>query len=372
MRHHDCTQGNVSADTPLAAVFGGSAFSSAGHMPLPQLLAAKRLTRVKDLISVAPWELRDWLLITEEQAADILGHAWAACAAAPVSAWDLDMELQSSHLTSALAHPTVAPLPTLDHALGSKGLSGSLVEVAGPPGVGKTQFCLHAAALIAAAGGEVFWLDTERTFSAPRLLELLESLAQTAVAEEVTSPGMAALQRIRHRVCTSLEELQTVVAELAQRARQGSQLPALVVLDSVASVARVEGDATESRKTVNIRRSSALSSLASLLKVLVSPPVPSGNPQHNNLTRPPGVVVTNQVMGDPTLGGSRVTLGNVWHHAVNWRLVLSHLPPGGPGNLGLKEQADPSGRRYLHVEKSPCSPQVVVPFCVGAAGLREL
>lgn len=361
----------MSADTPLATVFGGSAFAGAGHMPLPQLLAAKRLMRLKDLISVAPWELRDWLLVTEDQAAEILQHAWAACAATPVSAWDLDTECQSSHVDPATAHQTVAPLPTLGAALGSNGLSGSLVEVAGPPSVGKTQFCLHAAALAAAAGGEVFWLDTERTFSAPRLLELLESMALTAVADEPRSPGMAALQRIRHRVCTSLEELQTVVAELAQRARQGSQLPALVVLDSVASVARVEGDATESRKTVTIRRASALSRLASLLKVLVSPPVPSRSLQHN-LSRPPGVVVTNQVMGDPTLGGSRVTLGNVWHHAVNWRLVLSHLPPGGQVNLGLKEQADPSGRRYLHVEKSPCSPQVVVPFCVGAAGLREL
>ena len=43
------------------------------------------------------------------------------------------------------------PLPSLERAL--QGLP-ALLEVAGPPGAGKTQFCLHTAALTAANGGE--------------------------------------------------------------------------------------------------------------------------------------------------------------------------------------------------------------------------
>ncbi|CAK9022514.1 unnamed protein product [Durusdinium trenchii] len=82
-------------------------------------------------------------------------------------------------------------------------------------------------------------------------------------------------------------------------------------------------------------------------------------------------VVTNQVMGDPTSGAARVTLGHVWHHSVNWRLVLSHLPPG-PGGPGSKEQADPFGRRYLLVEKSPCCETLTIPFSITEHGLNEL
>eukprot|EP00434_Breviolum_minutum_P042994 symbB.v1.2.038294.t1/scaffold5911.1/size22511/1 len=243
----------------------------------------------------------------------------------------------------------MAPLPSLHRAFG--GLP-ALLEVAGPPGVGKTQFCLHAAALTAASGNEVFWLDTERSFSAQRLLEMLEYLHPGEAA-------MQALQRVRHKVCDSLQELQGNIAELCQsKAALYGAMPALLVIDSVASVARREGE-------ISIpKRQAALSSLASSLKVLVAP-----NPGRPKVI-PPSVVVTNQVMGNPG-SNARVSLGHVWHHALNWRLVLSHVPPG-PNGLGSKEQADPFGRRYLMVEKSPSCATLILPFNISEQGLTEL
>ncbi|CAE8643437.1 unnamed protein product [Polarella glacialis] len=346
----------LTADAPLEAIFGhSSGTSEAGCGPLSELLRAKRLTCLRDVVHLPVWELRDWLLLPEDQATAVLQRAWAACAAPPVTAWDLSREANVSPEGGGRKRISVpAPLPSLGAALGFSGsLSGAFVEVAGPPGAGKTQFCLHAAALTAAAGGEVFWLDTEHTFSPSRVLELLEAamlrrLGDTAGSyqAEVASLALESLQRIRHRVCMSLQELHAVVAELAQRAQQGGALPALVVVDSVAAVARNDGDPNESRRTLIPRRQAALSAIASLLKALVAP---SGlrhakEQQLGEEAVTPGVVVTNQVMGDPVAGGSRVTLGHVWHHAVNWRLVLSHLPPGGVQGLGTKERADQTGR----------------------------
>ena len=80
----------------------------------------------------------------EEEATALLARAWAACASMPMSAWDLAARGQTLRRQRM-------PLPTLERAL--QGLP-TLLEVAGPPGAGKTQFCLHAAALSAANGGE--------------------------------------------------------------------------------------------------------------------------------------------------------------------------------------------------------------------------
>ncbi|CAE7570435.1 RAD51B [Symbiodinium sp. CCMP2592] len=310
------------------------------------------LSNLKDFVSVPPWELRDWLLITEEEATELLSLAWAATAAPAISAWDLAAD------NEAVVRPRPCPLPSLSLALGAGGLSAALVEVAGPPGVGKTQFCLHAAALIAACGHDVFWIDTERTFSAQRVHEMLEvQLSASARPQEAAAQATQAMQRIKHRACSSLQELHDFCSELAGRALRGAPLPGLLVIDSVAAVARVDGSGD--RRVQIPRRQALLSSLASQLKVLVA------RPRQRRLQEPPGaispgVVVTNQVMGDPSAGISRVTLGHVWHHSVNWRLVLSHLPPGSAGGPGSKEQADPFGRRYLFVEKSPCFKSMAV------------
>lgn len=314
--------------------------------------------------------------------------------------WGLGLpELAGNPTAASLGSNTASqtPLPSLTAALGGS-IAGSFVELAGPPGVGKTQFCFHLAALAAAAGGNVYWLDAEQTFSPQRMLELLKSAmlqhsSRTSGAhptsnelDQIECKALCALGRIRHRVCRTLQELHTVLLGLYKQITQAHfgdtgrkhpsggettmdiALPALVVVDSIASVARNEGDVHANRHAVIPRRQAVLSAMASLLKELVAH-VP-GAQQTALAYRPPGVVVTNQVAGDPTGGASKVTLGHVWHHAVNWRLVLSHMPPGFAQRYGTKEVAA-GDRRFLHVEKSPSSPPITVQFAIGAGGLVE-
>lgn len=368
MASSDHRQKPLSPKDPVEALFLGSVLNEkvqGSHGPFVGIcgvLRSKRIETVHDLVYIEPWELRDWLLSPEEEVLELLRRAWAACAAPLASAWDL------ARAADATARQGCAtPLASLSQALGGS-LRGSFLEVAGPPGTGKTQLCLHVACLTAASGGEVYWLDTERTFSPERALEMLSAilaLPQTG-AEQIRTLALQALTRIRHRVCSSLQELCSITAELAQSVQQARKsklpvpgFPSLVIVDSVASVARNDGDAMADPRVAIPRRQAALSALAGSIKKLVA----SGSPI--------GVVVTNQVFGDPIAGGSKVALGHVWHHAVNWRLVLSHLPPGDARGYGTKERSV-QGRRFLLVEKSPCSPPLVIRFAITAAGLEEI
>lgn len=357
----------LASDTPLEVFLRSDAVAL-------HLLLAHNIRRLRDLVCLPTCEVRDWLLLPEGEAAEFLMRACGACAAPVVNALDL--------AAGELARPPLQTmLPSLDAALGGS-IAGVFLEVAGPPGTGKTQLCHHLAAQGAATGFKVFWLDTENTFSAGRVLEILEAsggtllvggaatgggavAGQQASAANLRALALGALQRIRRRQCATLQELHSVAAELEKQSRYGGELPGIIIVDSVAAAARVgSGDSAQSRREHIIQRQAALSALAGLLKsTLAAAPGGVG-------AAPPGIVVTNQVMGDPSAGGSKVALGYVWHHAVNWRLVLSHLPPNDPRGLGVKEQSI-SGRRYLRVEKSPCA----APFCteigIGPAGVWE-
>lgn len=358
------------AESPIQALLGGDTV-------LCDLLHARKVHSIRDLLYLPAWELRDWLLVPEHEAAAVIARAWAVCAAPATTAWEL----------ATLQPPVRVPLPleSLGAAVGG-GLSGTFMEVAGPAGVGKTQFCLHLAALAAAEGGEVFWLDTEGTFTAPRALEMLEAICSGTSrlggtaggfvfnADEVRNRALKALSRIRRHPCASLQELHNIVSELDVRARHGEVLPALIVVDSIAAVARNEGDTSESRRVQIPRRQAALNVLAGLFKALVAG---RGEPQARSsrsplcAPAPPGIIVTNQVAGDPSSGRSRVTLGHVWHHAVNWRLVLSHQSPAVAAGMGTKEQSL-GGHRFLCVEKSPSSAPIVIEFGIGRDGLEEV
>jgi len=330
----------ILAEAKLETVYGS-------NRALCELLYSKGVRSLGDVIYLAPWELRDWLMVSEDVATSVISLAWDAFAVNSSSAWDF--------MERAACNVVPIPLTSLSEAAGG-GLSGLFVEVAGAPGVGKTQLCSHTAALTAAQGGEVFWLDTERTFSPPRILELLEAIFSPS-AGNAKDLALGALKRIRARICSSLQELDSVVAELVVCSRRGDSVPALVVVDSIAALARNSGDALAKSSSVIPARQRALNALASKLKMLVD------RPAAQKLTAP-AVIVTNQVMGDPVGGGTKVALGLVWHHAVNWRLVLSCG--------SLRDGRNPECRRLLHVEKSPCAAPFTIRYAITHRGVEEV
>nr|QDO16451.1 DNA repair protein RAD51-like protein 2 [Crypthecodinium cohnii]USW07893.1 DNA repair protein RAD51-like protein 2 [Crypthecodinium cohnii] len=335
------------AEAPLEALFGEDNEAICGA------LRARKVQSVKELAYVAAWELKDWLLIPEPEAEAILARSWAACACQPNSAYALAQNVDEYG-------EVPPPLPSLQVAFGGS-LKGSFVEVAGPPGVGKTQFCLQAAASTSARGGEVFWLDTERTFSPQRLLELLTAQVDLDGRGSQDS-ALQALEHIRCRTCSSLPELQSAVQEIAECAYRRERLPSLLIVDSIAAAARHQEDVR--------KRQAALNQIASNLKSLVSSTSDAAESMEASC---PAVIVTNQVSGDPTSAGYKVALGHMWHHAVNWRLILRHESGGSSALHGPRScQPDRAPIRTLVVEKSPCCGPQAIPFFVTSEGLREI
>jgi len=78
-------------------------------------------------------------------------------------------------------------LPSLDHVLGGGLSRGTLSEIVGPAGVGKTQLCLMLTAVTGLAetmgglgeGTGVLFFDTESKFSAQRLVEIAQAQASS-------------------------------------------------------------------------------------------------------------------------------------------------------------------------------------------------
>ena len=270
-------------------------------------------------------------------------------------------------------------LPAVDAALRGGVPAGSITEVVGPAGLGKTQLCLTLSVAATRAvdagglGGAVAYFDTENKFSSARLLQIArarfpgqyeapeaaESLATRVLIFTPYAQGghgggdgaSAALLRL-------LESLERHIVARGIR---------FIVVDSIASLMRAESaDTLEAR----MRLQDILGRQAAVLKRYAEDfalPVLAVNQ------------VTTRVGGGPahSLGGSRprhgsndeadgrrereldresyltAALGYKWAHAVNTRLLV---------------EAD-GGGRVLSIAKSPLAPNASAPYAVDARGI---
>lgn len=128
-------------------------------------------------------------------------------------------------------------LHSLDQALEGGYPLGSLTELVGPAGAGKSQLCLlAAAAALAAAEGGVIYLDTERKFSAARFSQMLFNIIDDSRGE--TPDGDTIRSHMERVVVFHIdssmqltEQLQTLDEVILDKDAK------LVVLDSIASLA---------------------------------------------------------------------------------------------------------------------------------------
>ncbi|GLC45956.1 DNA repair protein RAD51 [Pleodorina starrii] len=358
------------------------------------------MTTARDVLLLGPLDLMELLGLTWSQAAQLLADVSAQITPPYTTAWEA-----LAQLTAAEGPPPLRTgLPTLDGALRLGLPAGSITELVGPGGVGKSQMC-HMMALAAALPAEqgglaagVVYIDTERKFSAARLAEMVRARAAAAAAAGNRAGGAAphggngdaggggggggalvseVLQRVvvmtpgrTEELVGALESLQTIV--LRHKAR-------LVVIDSIAALARTEygnvpgggGDGSGAGGGLGgggggglvgsiLERQQVLGRIASQLKALAE-----------SLRVP--VLVTNQVTTriTPAAGGQQppggggggggggtltAALGTKWAHCVNLRLVLERLHE----------------RRFLKVAKSPSCANVVLEYVIGPTGLQQV
>ncbi|XP_057315165.1 DNA repair protein RAD51 homolog 2-like isoform X1 [Hydractinia symbiolongicarpus] len=201
-------------------------------------------------------------------------------------------------------------LSKLDDVLHGGLPAGTITEIAGPPGCGKTQFCIMMSAVTALqSGSNVVYIDTENAFTAKRFLEIVKikvgPVNHDQIALDIASKVIVYLES----TCESLLERLNILEDVIINKKVD-----LIILDSVASLARKEFG----HQAVLTDRNEMLMRQAAKLKYYA---------ETFNIP----VLVTNQIstqVSDSEFGNvSCVTaaLGNTWAHAVNSRLMVTFV-----------------------------------------------
>eukprot|EP00038_Savillea_parva_P028934 m.67844 g.67844 ORF g.67844 m.67844 type:complete len:436 (+) comp8472_c0_seq2:61-1368(+) len=372
----------------------------------------KSINTVGDVLSRPMFDLIESVGLTLSQACLLMDRAAAAATPQHCTAAIL---LQGGHVKTAAPTPSTAStqghacvvdnttvahashqrfistsVSTLDAALRGGVLAGTVTEIGGPPGAGKTQFCTMMAVQGAlpqragGLGGTVVFIDTEGAFTAERFVEMARGRCHTNAQDLVEVVNRVKV--IHEPTCASLLARLQSLEELIIKWRVR-----VVIVDSIASLVRKEYDAQSSRE-----RSELLATEAALLKriadkfgivVLVSNQVTTlfsdrdeyhasawttsshvhskdtSDTYEPSTTAGPADVEEDDndgVMHDVDSGvghGSFVTtaLGNTWSHAVNTRLVLEFI--------------EGTANRLVRIIKSPLVPKASCEVSITSGGL---
>jgi RAD51-like protein 1 len=250
--------------------------------------------------------------------------------------------------------------------------SSALTECVGPPGVGKTQLCYTLCASVAAGGHGVVYLDTESAFNAERLIEVASAMHGGDVADVA--------ERVVVYACDSCDAISRVLSALDDDMIERDVR--LLVVDSIASVVRREGDADTHRL-----RHNSVAAIASRLKFLAETfdvPVVATNHVTTAMRRARGFNFQQQqqssssssVTSESDTAILTAALGVFWSHSVNARLVLEYRheqeqqEPGGEGASSSLTSA--ATVRHLTVAKSPLLPVSTIAYRITSAGIEFL
>lgn len=256
----------------------------------------------------------------------------------------------------------------LDALFGGPGIPlGTITEIAGKAGLGKTQICLQLCATVqvpaelGGLGGRAVYLDTEGDFCGERMAEVGEATKRDVLAALQTQERNAFedhvfTDSVFYKRIQSLEDLVKVVCSLEDdiiKKRPGIRL---VVVDSIAYHFRYLDDEVKEYAADFKKRTPKLYRIAQIL----------GRIAHEYGI---AVVLTNQMttkfQGKGALSTGRETpcLGKSWSHCSTQRVILSRHP-----------SADHI--RVARLAKSPITdtvgPRSVAPYCITPDGIRDL
>lgn len=259
-------------------------------------------------------------------------------------------------------------IPTLDDSLRGGIHVGHVTELVGPAGAGKTQFCLSLAATAAAPATHngletgVLYVDTERRFSASRVLEIARTRLNVTDHQDATSLA----DRIAVVRTENIEDLRSRVAWLQTSLGAVEGGVRLVVIDSVAAMARCS-----SKNDAGIPDTETLGVLAASLKRLAD-------------VFGVAVVVTNQVASRAT-SSARVgacddedivaALGIQWAHGVNVRVAMDFqgaLAEQRACTAARGLELHRGRQRWLEVAKCPHAHCARVAYRVTERGVEEI
>uniref|UniRef100_G1NTV8 RAD51 paralog B n=2 Tax=Myotis lucifugus TaxID=59463 RepID=G1NTV8_MYOLU len=199
-----------------------------------------QIVTCQDFLCLSPLELMKITGLSYRGVHELLCVVSRACAPRMQTAYEI--KAQRSAALSPAFLPTT--LSALDEALHGGVACGSLTEITGPPGCGKTQFCIMMSVLatlptnMGGLEGAVVYIDTESAFSAERLIEIAESrFPRYFDTEEKLLLTSSKVHLYRELSCDEVQQrIESLEEEIISKGVK------LVIIDSVASVVRKEFD----------------------------------------------------------------------------------------------------------------------------------
>jgi len=224
---------------------------------------------------------------------------------------------------------------------------GSITELVGPAGVGKSQCCMMLTVLASLSsdsdsGGGVIYLDTEGAFSPSRLVEIAES----RFPEHFASP-----ESLRHLMSSVIVYQDTTTDKLLLRFKSLEPVIIekkirLIVIDSIAAPVRIKFDREhfQQRQTMLSELAATMKFLAEQfgLSILVTNQVTTKFNQPNATT---AETAESKLFDASSLSAA---LGVAWAHSVNTRFSFQ----------------DCGTKKLFTIAKSPLVPVSSHPFRV--------
>ncbi|KAH0929969.1 hypothetical protein HID58_015696 [Brassica napus] len=330
------------------------------HKRISNIFAARNIITAKDALSMTEFELMELLDVGMKEIQSAVRLISEAASPPCLSARSLlEQKVENEHLSGHL--PT--HLKGLDSALCGGIPFGVLTELVGPPGIGKSQFCMKlalSASFPKAYGGldgRVIYIDVESKFSSRRVIEM----GLKSFPEVFHLKGMA--QEMAGRILvlrpTSLSDFtQSSIQELKESILKNQVK--LLVIDSMTALLSGENKPGAQRQQHQLGwHISFLKSLAEFARIpiVVTNQVRSQNRDETSQYSFQAKLKDGFQEHTRTYDSHLVAaLGINWAHAVTIRLVLESK----------------SGQRIIKVAKSPMSPPLAFPFHITSAGISLL
>lgn len=280
----------------------------------------------------------------------------------------------------------------LDKLMGGGLSSKFITEISGPPGIGKTQFCMttlllsltNSSSLVTdfSPPPSVIYIDTELKLDPGRLVQMAQH-RYPAIYGTISTQQKKALDALLGRVKiirpTSSKELQHEIEQLQAMAITSRAV--LIIIDSVAALVRKEAMTERDREEFFMRQSVSLKRIAELCNcvVLVTNQASPGSGEEGGAGLGGEFGELHSMTND---WGTRMlpTLGPSWHHCVSVRLTMSRSNPLQQDSYAevhsRVEDNNNSGEGarigYVTVTKSPGSGPLAVPFKIGVQGVQNL
>eukprot|EP00938_MAST-03A_sp_MAST-3A-sp1_P005921 g5921.t1 len=299
-----------------------------------KLLNRFGLTKTSEMIDCRAFLLKDMLDVSEREAKRIRNAIFEIVCVKPSTA----LQLLQRHKKSIRYVRT--GFQEIDRALCGGIQGGSISEISGQSGIGKSQFCFTIASQVLLDhndGKSVVYIDTEMKFSPPRVREIVRGRQGSKDGERDDVTVMSRLHVFRPKTS---KELLNVLRSLESYVIEYNV--GIVILDSMAFHVLREFSSAQIA-----RRQALLGSLASILKWIAE-------------TFQIPVLVTNHAHVNSDSESLRTALGTAWSHCVNTRFVMRER------SINSKDDG-----RVLCIEKSPIAPPLSAEYVIGPIGVVQ-